>query len=144
VAPQPPQPAAAPHGMKWNCAACTFENEPSAAKCSVCESPRPPVAAQPYHAAPSPVPAQPYYSVPPSAGAQRYQPHPAHGYAAHAVQPTIDAQPTKWNCGACTLENEASAMKCTVCDTPRPRQAQPAGYGTPHTPSAPPRTNSYN
>ena len=137
--PPPHQPPAL-HAMKWNCAACTLENEPGATTCSVCETPRPPAAARPYQAAPRPAAGQPYYSTPPPAAPayQPYQPHPAQGHAqghaAPAVPPT--SQPsTVWNCGACTLENEMAAMKCAMCDTLRPPHTQPARDGAHHMPS---------
>lgn len=35
----------------------------------------------------------------------------------------------KWNCSACTLENEAHATVCSLCDTRRPKPNAGAGSG---------------
>mmetsp|Transcript_27167 Transcript_27167/g.43652 ORF Transcript_27167/g.43652 Transcript_27167/m.43652 type:complete len:1980 (+) Transcript_27167:563-6502(+) len=32
---------------------------------------------------------------------------------------------TKWNCGTCTFENEASATKCEMCQKPKPQSSMP-------------------
>ncbi|KAF1777786.1 Ubiquitin specific protease domain [Phytophthora cactorum] len=42
-------------------------------------------------------------------------------------QPTPAAD---WSCDACTMLNNATATKCSICDTPRANQAEPEVVGT--------------
>jgi hypothetical protein len=110
----------------WDCPKCTFQNEdPLSLCCRMCG------AASPMKAPPRASPSPSRHLRPPSGRRELFP---------------------KWQCKACTLENEYSALKCEACDTDfdestslwlptqttvTPAVAEPSG----RPPRPPPRTN---
>lgn len=82
----------------WACGACTMLNEPSATKCTICDTPRPS-----------------------SAGAGEEEKKTTDGLVTlySAATTTAPAETGSWTCSACTMENSASDQVCHMCSTTR-------------------------
>ncbi|EJD47887.1 hypothetical protein AURDEDRAFT_183655 [Auricularia subglabra TFB-10046 SS5] len=81
----------------WNCGECTLSNKASAtAKCAFCDAPKPGAASTP---APPP---------------------PTFNWGAAGFSMPAPKNDGSWTCGVCMLSNGVAAVKCTVCDAPKP------------------------
>ncbi|KAJ2742771.1 hypothetical protein GGI20_004248 [Coemansia sp. BCRC 34301] len=96
---------AKPKDGEWTCDMCELTNSGDASKCVVCDSAKPGLPV-PVAAAPATAPA-PVSVLVPNLWAQS-------GFKAQAPK---DGQ---WICDTCELSNGAAALKCTVCDAPKP------------------------
>ncbi|CAH0481018.1 unnamed protein product [Peronospora belbahrii] len=84
----------------WRCSKCTVINSMDLKQCSVCGNNIPEL-----NASVSPAPPESTSTV------------------LALVEQSKSA--ADWSCKACTMFNNATATKCSVCDTPRPKQAEP-------------------
>lgn len=87
----------------WSCAACTFKNLQSAAKCETCDTEKAAVQGVKRAVATPPAAEQPRQRV-------------------RTSSPT--AEQKCWSCAACTFENLQSAAKCEMCDTEKGNDAK--------------------
>ncbi|QRV89003.1 amidase [Ceratobasidium sp. AG-Ba] len=101
----------APSGDQWKCGTCSCMSLASAAKCTVCEAPKPASVS-----APAPVPA-------PAPAAVPIQ---AFNWGAAGLKAPAGPSGDQWKCGTCDCMSPASAVKCTVCETPKPSAASAA------------------
>ncbi|KAI9911807.1 hypothetical protein PsorP6_009066 [Peronosclerospora sorghi] len=81
----------------WGCTKCTVINRIELKQCSVCGNNRPEISAIL------------------STGA----PECSSTSLVECKQPKLAQD---WSCGACTMLNDATAIKCSMCDTPRPKE----------------------
>ena len=122
-------------GTKWACDYCTYENWPSAIKCTMCRAQRP--SAGPI------ITEEPFKSSPPL-DASRHQWDPAShsnsppqgGGSSLLICPDSSARPrvrivdvpetppSKWSCHMCTYLNWPRAIRCTQCLCQRQQQQQ--------------------
>ncbi|KAG1711757.1 hypothetical protein DVH05_009000 [Phytophthora capsici] len=89
----------------WGCNKCTVINSIDLKQCSVCGNIAPEV----------------------NSAASPTAPEPTCTTLAIVEQPKPAAD---WSCEACTMLNNATASKCSICDTPRSKQAQPEVVGS--------------
>ncbi|XP_072312186.1 ubiquitin thioesterase ZRANB1-like [Eucyclogobius newberryi] len=112
--------------MKWPCDYCTYENWPSAVKCTMCRAPRPPpvIREDPFATRPDPDP---------DSDLSRAET----GTAGLLICPDSSARPrvppsganelaNKWSCLTCTFLNWPRAIRCTQCSRRRSKPAGPA------------------
>ncbi|KAG8678408.1 hypothetical protein FRC08_017805 [Ceratobasidium sp. 394] len=121
----------APVGGQWKCDTCACTSPASAAKCTVCEAPKP---AAPGSGAASPTPA--------------LAPVPARttsfDWAAAGMKPPpTNSAGGQWKCGTCNCMSPASAAKCTVCEAPKPTDSAPTTPVSAPAP-APARASSFD
>ncbi|XP_077585154.1 ubiquitin thioesterase zranb1-B [Stigmatopora nigra] len=103
--------------VKWACEYCTYENWPSAIKCTMCRAQRP--------SAGSIITEEPFKTSPPldPAGLSN---SPTQGSSALLICPDSSARPrvrptdtpemsSKWSCHMCTYLNWPRAIRCTQC-----------------------------
>ncbi|MEE6486494.1 hypothetical protein FKM82_014615 [Ascaphus truei] len=99
------------HGIKWACEYCTYENWPSAIKCTMCRAQRPSGAI---------ITEEPFKSSTPDVGTIE------RGGGSPLICPDSSARPrvktsytmesgSKWSCHLCTYLNWARAIRCTQC-----------------------------
>ncbi|ETL28058.1 hypothetical protein L916_18518 [Phytophthora nicotianae] len=93
------------HASLWGCNKCTVINSIDLKTCSVCGNSAPEL----------------------STGSGAVTPESTSTALALIEQPTPAAD---WSCEACTMLNSATATKCSICDTPRAKQAEPEVVGT--------------
>ncbi|ETV94192.1 hypothetical protein H310_11898 [Aphanomyces invadans] len=102
---------------EWSCPACTMLNEWTWSKCSICDTARP-VGTSP---------------LPTSASPTNDGILSLYHAAAEVAGP--------WACGACTMHNQASDVKCSTCGTMKPVPlAMPVAIPVPTTPTMPDQT----
>ncbi|KAG3240055.1 hypothetical protein PI124_g15029 [Phytophthora idaei] len=89
----------------WGCNKCTVINSIDLKLCNVCGNNAPEL----------------------NAGTGSAAPKSTSTALALVEQPTPAAD---WSCDACTMLNNATATKCSICDTPRANQAEPEVVGT--------------
>ncbi|XP_010791344.1 ubiquitin thioesterase Zranb1-like [Notothenia coriiceps] len=109
---------------KWPCEYCTYENWPSAIKCTMCRAQRPSVGAI--------ITEEPFKSGPPlDASLHQWDPaglsnSPTQGGSSLLICPDSSARPrvriadvpetsSKWSCHMCTYLNWPRAIRCTQC-----------------------------
>ncbi|XP_075072167.1 ubiquitin thioesterase ZRANB1 isoform X2 [Mixophyes fleayi] len=99
------------HGIKWACEYCTYENWPSAIKCTMCRAQRPSGAI---------ITEEPFKSSTPNVGTIE------RGGGSPLICPDSSARPrvkssfsmensSKWSCHMCTYLNWPRAIRCTQC-----------------------------
>ncbi|KAE8590225.1 hypothetical protein XENTR_v10017983 [Xenopus tropicalis] len=99
------------HGIKWACEYCTYENWPSAIKCTMCRAPRPSGAI---------ITEEPFKNSTPDVGSMERE------SGSPLICPDSSARPrvkssysmetsTKWSCHMCTYLNWPRAIRCTQC-----------------------------
>ncbi|CAF92296.1 unnamed protein product, partial [Tetraodon nigroviridis] len=113
---------------KWSCHMCTYLNWPRAIRCTQCLCQRQHAQQQQHgqHAA-----HQGHHTQQPRSPTESPQ---TSGTGCRPTRPVITADPCEeyndrnrlnthaqhWTCAACTYENWAKALKCVVCDHPKP------------------------
>uniref|UniRef100_A0A8C5QU75 ubiquitinyl hydrolase 1 n=1 Tax=Leptobrachium leishanense TaxID=445787 RepID=A0A8C5QU75_9ANUR len=99
------------HGIKWACEYCTYENWPSAIKCTMCRAQRPSATI---------ITEEPFKSSTPDVSTME------RGGGSPLICPDSSARPrvkssystegsTKWSCHLCTYLNWPRAIRCTQC-----------------------------
>jgi len=101
----------------WTCGVCMVDNDAAKAKCAACEEPRSGSAAKS-----TTVPAAVSESPKPAA------PTGGFDWAAAGLKIPTKA-PGTWTCKVCMVDNDATKVKCTSCEEPRPDSA-PTPKGT--------------
>ncbi|XP_068957846.1 ubiquitin thioesterase ZRANB1 [Petaurus breviceps papuanus] len=113
-------------GIKWACEYCTYENWPSAIKCTMCRAQRPSgtiITEDPFKSGSSDV-------------GRDWEPSVTEGGGSPLICPDSSARPrvrsshsvenaNKWSCHMCTYLNWPRAIRCTQCLSPR-RTGSPA------------------
>ncbi|CAH2322843.1 ubiquitin thioesterase zranb1 [Pelobates cultripes] len=133
------------HGIKWACEYCTYENWPSAIKCTMCRAQRPSGAI---------ITEEPFKSSTPDVGTIE------RGGGSPLICPDSSARPrvkssysveggTKWSCHMCTYLNWPRAIRCTQCLSQRRTRSptespQSSGSGLRSTPSPVDPCEEYN
>ncbi|XP_068597028.1 ubiquitin thioesterase zranb1-B isoform X2 [Brachionichthys hirsutus] len=138
---------------KWACEYCTYENWPSAIKCTMCRAQRPSRGAI--------ITEEPFKSGPAlDAGLHRWDPadlsnSPPQGGSGLLICPDSSARPrvriadvpetsSKWSCHVCTYLNWPRAVRCTQCLCQRHQGQQQHGaprQGHPCCPTESPQTS---
>ncbi|XP_007902146.1 ubiquitin thioesterase Zranb1 isoform X2 [Callorhinchus milii] len=104
------------YGIKWACEYCTYENWPSAIKCTMCRAPRPNgtiITEDPVRGSSSDV-------------SRDWDPAGIEGGSSPLICPDSSARPrvkssyssegaSKWSCHMCTYLNWPRAIRCTQC-----------------------------
>ncbi|KAI4880733.1 hypothetical protein NFI96_028876 [Prochilodus magdalenae] len=109
-------------GVKWACEYCTYENWPSAIKCTMCRAQRP---------SGTIITEEPFKSC-----SILDPPHGDSGGSSLLICPDSSARPrvrqtqssessTKWSCHMCTYLNWPRAVRCTQCLCQRQRSCSP-------------------
>ncbi|KAG9346078.1 hypothetical protein JZ751_007896 [Albula glossodonta] len=128
-------------GAKWACEYCTYENWPSAIKCTMCRAQRPSTSAI--------ITEEPFKTGPAldvgSSGGHEWDPPGTEGGSALLICPDSSARPrvkppgpaevsSKWSCHMCTYLNWPRAIRCTQCLCQRQRARSPTdSSSTPQT-----------
>uniref|UniRef100_A0A3P9NKQ0 ubiquitinyl hydrolase 1 n=2 Tax=Poecilia reticulata TaxID=8081 RepID=A0A3P9NKQ0_POERE len=121
------QPTMTEQRVKWACDYCTYENWPSAVKCTMCRAPRltgPIITEEPYRNIPEPDPGP------------DWDPARTGSESSLLICPDSSARPRvrtsgvaelagKWSCQVCTYLNWPRAVRCTQCLCQRPRAGSP-------------------
>lgn len=106
---------------KWVCDYCTYENWPSATKCTLCRGPKPPQLI----AEEAPRQENDIYSLQPLVSSE----------SGNGLQNLINNDANnpfnKWSCNGCTFMNWPRATKCAQCLVPRKRSSS-TSVGSPH------------
>ncbi|KAG7324779.1 hypothetical protein KOW79_011095 [Hemibagrus wyckioides] len=151
--------------MKWACEYCTYENWPSAIKCTMCRASRRCTAIiaeelnefksnSVHGGAVDDTGTSSLIICPDSSARPRVRPCRPSEPVSHASvsHPNADyndrnrLHAPRWSCAMCTYENWAEAPSCTVCEHPRPNDASPVitnqleqgGWRTRRTRTSPP------
>ncbi|XP_021256048.1 ubiquitin thioesterase ZRANB1 [Numida meleagris] len=107
-------------GIKWACEYCTYENWPSAIKCTMCRAQRPSgtiITEDPFKSGSSDI-------------GRDWDPSSTEGGSSPLICPDSSARPrvkssysmesaNKWSCHMCTYLNWPRAIRCTQCLSPR-------------------------
>ncbi|MGH0174625.1 UNVERIFIED_CONTAM: hypothetical protein FKN15_068434 [Acipenser sinensis] len=104
-------------GLKWACEYCTYENWPSAIKCTMCRAQRPSATI---------ITEEPFKSSPSVDGSRVWVPTSTEGRSSLLICPDSSARPrvktsnsiespSKWSCHICTYLNWPRAIRCTQC-----------------------------
>ncbi|KAG9484645.1 ubiquitin thioesterase ZRANB1 isoform X2 [Eleutherodactylus coqui] len=133
------------HGIKWACEYCTYENWPSAIKCTMCRAQRPSGAI---------ITEEPFKSSAPNVGTIE------RGGGSPLICPDSSARPrvktsfsmensSKWSCHMCTYLNWPRAIRCTQCLSQRRTRSptespQSSGSGLRSVPSPVDPCEEYN
>ncbi|KAJ2454726.1 hypothetical protein EV183_001310 [Coemansia sp. RSA 2336] len=99
-------------GNEWTCELCDLKSPESASKCIVCDAPKP--GSKPAVAAPQSKP------TPSFAFGLDVTKTPAVPAAWASSKLSVPPSQGQWECAVCELKNQASDVKCTVCDADRP------------------------
>uniref|UniRef100_A0A3Q0QQ31 ubiquitinyl hydrolase 1 n=1 Tax=Amphilophus citrinellus TaxID=61819 RepID=A0A3Q0QQ31_AMPCI len=113
--------------IKWACDYCTYENWPSAIKCTMCRAPRlrGPIITE-----------EPYKNSPDLDSSLEWEPSRSESGSSLLICPDSSARPrvrspsmaeiaSKWSCQMCTYLNWPRAIRCTQCLCQRPRTSSP-------------------
>ncbi|KAG5831172.1 hypothetical protein ANANG_G00301000 [Anguilla anguilla] len=114
-------------GGKWSCEYCTYENWPSAIKCTMCRAPKP---------GPAIITEEPFKSVTGLDTCREWDPSSPEGGSTLLICPDSSARPrvrtsgtgevsSKWSCHMCTYLNWPRAIRCTQCLCQRQRARSP-------------------
>ncbi|XP_056384956.1 ubiquitin thioesterase ZRANB1 isoform X2 [Hyla sarda] len=132
------------HGIKWACEYCTYENWPSAIKCTMCRAQRPSGAI---------ITEEPFKSSAPSVGTiERSGGSPLicpDSSARPRVKTSLSMENSKWSCHMCTYLNWPRAIRCTQCLSQRRTRSptespQSSGSGLRYVPSPVDPCEEYN
>ncbi|XP_070847436.1 ubiquitin thioesterase ZRANB1 [Chaetodon trifascialis] len=119
--------------IKWVCDYCTYENWPSAVKCTMCRA----------HRSRGPIiTEEPYKNSPDLDPSLEWDPPRTESGSSLLICPDSSARPrdrsasmaeiaNKWSCQICTYLNWPRAIRCTQCLCQRPRTSSPTE--SPHT-----------
>ncbi|KAM9837433.1 ubiquitin thioesterase ZRANB1 isoform 1-T2 [Aulostomus maculatus] len=115
---------------KWACDYCTYENWPSAIKCTMCRAQRSrgPIITE-----------EPYKSSPDLDSSLEWDPSRTESGSSLLICPDSSARPrvrsasmaeiaNKWSCQMCTYLNWPRAIRCTQCLCQRPKTSSPTEY----------------
>ncbi|KAJ8360185.1 hypothetical protein SKAU_G00167100 [Synaphobranchus kaupii] len=132
-------------GVKWSCEYCTYENWPSAIKCTMCRAQKP---------SPTIITEEPFKSVTGLDTCREWDPSSPEGGSTLLICPDSSARPrvrtsgtgepsSKWSCHMCTYLNWPRAIRCTQCLCQRhcarsPTDSSPQTSGSAHHRPAPP------
>ncbi|XP_066548948.1 ubiquitin thioesterase ZRANB1 isoform X2 [Amia ocellicauda] len=114
-------------GIKWACEYCTYENWPSAIKCTMCRAPRP---------SGTIITEDPFKSSSGLDSSREWDPPSTEGGSSLLICPDSSARPrvktanttegtSKWSCHMCTYLNWPRAIRCTQCLCQRQRTRSP-------------------
>ncbi|XP_035256294.1 ubiquitin thioesterase ZRANB1-like isoform X2 [Anguilla rostrata] len=128
-------------GGKWSCEYCTYENWPSAIKCTMCRAPKP---------GPAIITEEPFKSVTGLDTCREWDPSSPEGGSTLLICPDSSARPrvrtsgtgevsSKWSCHMCTYLNWPRAIRCTQCLCQRQRARSPTDSAPQTSGSAPQR-----
>ncbi|KAM3859319.1 ubiquitin thioesterase ZRANB1 [Diretmus argenteus] len=113
--------------MKWTCDYCTYENWPSAIKCTMCHAQRsrgPIITEEPYKSSPVLDPGLEWDPPRTESGSSLFI--CPDSSARPRVRPASTAETTnKWSCQMCTYLNWPRAIRCTQCLCQRQRTCSP-------------------
>ncbi|XP_075113787.1 ubiquitin thioesterase ZRANB1 isoform X2 [Leptodactylus fuscus] len=132
------------HGIKWACEYCTYENWPSAIKCTMCRAQRPSGAI---------ITEEPFKSSAPNVGTiERSGGSPLicpDSSARPRVKTSFSMENSKWSCHMCTYLNWPRAIRCTQCLSQRRTRSptespQSSGSGLRSVPSPVDPCEEYN
>ncbi|KAJ8284758.1 hypothetical protein COCON_G00036080 [Conger conger] len=139
-------------GVKWACEYCTYENWPSAIKCTMCRAQRPTGTI---------ITEEPFKTGPGLDGRGEWDPPGTEGGSGLLICPDSSARPrvkpagpaetsSKWSCHMCTYLNWPRAIRCTQCLCQRQRARSPtdspqtSGSGSRPAPSPQDPCEEYN
>ncbi|MBN3324529.1 ZRAN1 thioesterase, partial [Atractosteus spatula] len=114
-------------GIKWACEYCTYENWPSAIKCTMCRAQRPNGTI---------ITEDPFKSSSSLESSREWDPSSTEGGSSLLICPDSSARPrvktantaestSKWSCHMCTYLNWPRAIRCTQCLCQRQRTRSP-------------------
>ncbi|XP_006630477.1 ubiquitin thioesterase ZRANB1 [Lepisosteus oculatus] len=114
-------------GIKWACEYCTYENWPSAIKCTMCRAHRP---------SGTIITEDPFKSSSSLESSREWDPSSTEGGSSLLICPDSSARPrvktanatestSKWSCHMCTYLNWPRAIRCTQCLCQRQRTRSP-------------------
>ncbi|XP_054622861.1 ubiquitin thioesterase Zranb1 [Dunckerocampus dactyliophorus] len=121
---------------KWACDYCTYENWPSATKCTMCRAQRsraPIITEEPYKSSPDRDPSH-EWDLPASEGGSSLLICPDSSARPRICSASMAEIATKWSCHMCTYLNWPRAIRCTQCLCQRPKSCSPTE--SPHTSSS--------
>lgn len=119
--------------VKWICDYCTYENWPSAIKCTMCRAQRsrgPIITEEPYKHGPDRDSALEWDSPRPESDSSLLI-CPDSSARPRVRSPSMAEIASKWSCQICTYLNWPRAIRCTQCLCQRPRTSSPTE--SPHT-----------
>ncbi|KAJ1995542.1 hypothetical protein EDC05_000780 [Coemansia umbellata] len=126
-----PKPSSEKASDEWTCSVCELKSPNSAVKCTVCDAPKPgeepaqqiaasitstdfgrfvPSGSRTFGAPSASAPGK-------STATSKDSFKPAFGFGSFTA-PAV--QPEEWTCAVCELKSPGNAIKCTVCDAPKP------------------------
>uniref|UniRef100_A0A673CPU9 ubiquitinyl hydrolase 1 n=1 Tax=Sphaeramia orbicularis TaxID=375764 RepID=A0A673CPU9_9TELE len=124
---QPKRPTMSEQKLKWACDYCTYENFPSAVKCTMCRAQRSrgPIITE-----------EPFKNTPDLDPSLEWNPPRTDSGSSLLICPDSSARPrvrsssmaelaNKWSCQMCTYLNWPRALRCTQCLCQRPRTCSP-------------------
>ncbi|XP_020789598.2 LOW QUALITY PROTEIN: ubiquitin thioesterase Zranb1-like [Boleophthalmus pectinirostris] len=114
--------------LKWSCEYCTYENWPSAIKCTMCRAPRPTPIIQEDAFTAGPDPDPPRTETTTGSGSLLICPD-------SSARPRVPASSAnentgKWSCQMCTYLNWPRAIRCTQCLCQLPKATSPTEFPT--------------
>ncbi|KAL2078566.1 hypothetical protein ACEWY4_026251 [Coilia grayii] len=130
-------------GVKWACEYCTYENWPSAIKCTMCRAPRPGspiITEEPFKSSPVLDPGQEWDPPRDEGGGSGLLICPDSSARPRVKLPNQAEPSAKWSCHMCTYLNWPRAVRCTQCLCQRARSPteSPQTSGSGRRPSPPP------
>uniref|UniRef100_A0A8C6UGL6 ubiquitinyl hydrolase 1 n=1 Tax=Neogobius melanostomus TaxID=47308 RepID=A0A8C6UGL6_9GOBI len=115
--------------LKWPCEYCTYENWPSAVKCTMCRAPRsivPVVITEnPRETGPD-VDSRSDWDLPRNDTSTSLLICPDSSARPRVPSSCADETPNKWACQTCTYLNWPRAVRCTQCLSQKPKSTSPA------------------
>ncbi|XP_028422670.1 ubiquitin thioesterase ZRANB1 isoform X2 [Perca flavescens] len=113
--------------VKWACDYCTYENWPSAVKCTMCRAPKsrgPIITEEPYKNSPDLDPS-PEWDPPRTGSVSNLLICPDSSARPRVRSAGIAEIANKWSCQMCTYLNWPRALRCTQCLCQRTRTSSP-------------------
>lgn len=115
-------------GVKWACEYCTYENWPSAIKCTMCRAPRPGspiITEEPFKSSPVLDPSREWDPPRDEGGGSSLLICPDSSARPRVRLPNQAEPSAKWSCHMCTYLNWPRAIRCTQCLCQRQRTRSP-------------------
>ncbi|XP_028826454.1 ubiquitin thioesterase ZRANB1 [Denticeps clupeoides] len=115
-------------GVKWACEYCTYENWPSAIKCTMCRAQRPGsaiITEEPFKSSPALDPSRDWDPPRGERGSSSLLICPDSSARPRVKAPGQAEQSAKWSCHMCTYLNWPRAIRCTQCLCQRQRTRSP-------------------